>query len=148
MKLLAILFSVLPLVNGHEAYLARIPNPFGVAGFNALGHSNPGGGGPRNNFGQDFAAANLEWTLELCQMDSDGDQLTNGQELGDPCCQWAPTNGKPLITAGLSHPGVANSTTTNPALTNPDCPSSDATTFIYTTIAIVWTLLVTGYAMM
>ncbi len=28
------------------------------------------------------------WTKELCEMDSDEDGATNGEELGDPCCKW------------------------------------------------------------
>jgi hypothetical protein len=40
-------------------------------------------------------------------MDSDGDGITNGEELGDPCCLWTPTNPKPkgFRTTILSHPG-------------------------------------------
>lgn len=37
--------------------------------------------------GQD---AGNQWTLELCQRDSDGDGQTNGEELGDPDCIWKP----------------------------------------------------------
>mmetsp|Transcript_18058 Transcript_18058/g.36528 ORF Transcript_18058/g.36528 Transcript_18058/m.36528 type:complete len:735 (+) Transcript_18058:124-2328(+) len=39
-------------------------------------------------FGQDWKDAGFRWTTELCQADSDGDGLTNGEELGDPCCVW------------------------------------------------------------
>ncbi|RHY22798.1 hypothetical protein DYB32_009390 [Aphanomyces invadans] len=40
--------------------------------------------------------------------DSDGDGLTNGQELGDPCCIW--TKGAiPNQTVGLSDPGLGTS---------------------------------------
>ncbi len=27
-------------------------------------------------------------TKEFCELDSDGDGMTNGLELGDPCCEW------------------------------------------------------------
>ena len=37
--------------------------------------------------------------------DSDGDGRTNGEELGDPDCTWAPGTA-PKLTSGLSHPGV------------------------------------------
>ena len=37
--------------------------------------------------------------------DSDGDGRTNGEELGDPDCTWAPGTA-PKFTSGLSHPGV------------------------------------------
>ena len=36
--------------------------------------------------GKAFAAAGQLWTLTLCSADSDGDGLSNGEELGDPCC--------------------------------------------------------------
>ena len=76
----------------------------------ALGHVNETGGGARNQFGKDFAAAGFEWTpeyvtkyflpnnlnivninfvicyLRFCQEDSDGDGYSNGCELGDPDC--------------------------------------------------------------
>jgi desert hedgehog len=43
-------------------------------------------------------------------MDSDGDGITNGEELGDPCCLWTSTNPKPtgFRTTMLSHPGETN----------------------------------------
>jgi hypothetical protein len=41
-----------------------------------------------NPFGEDFREQGFAWTKKLCQMDSDGDGYTNGQELGDPCCTW------------------------------------------------------------
>ena len=40
-------------------------------------------------------------------MDSDGDRISNGKELGDPDCTWEP--GKdPKHTDDLSHPGICN----------------------------------------
>ena len=126
MKSICLLLWAFPIIYGREEYRARIPNPSGVAGFVALGHDDgANGGGPRNSFGQDFAANSLTWTKAFCEMDSDDDKLTNGQELGDPCCEWTPDNGKALITEGLSHPGLANSTTTNKALTNAECSAGN-----------------------
>jgi len=37
-------------------------------------------------FGRDFALRG-GWK-EVCQLDSDGDGVRNGEELGDPCCRW------------------------------------------------------------
>ena len=70
------------------------------------------GGGSLNLFGKDFQGEANIWTPALCKMDSDDDGKTNGEELGDPCCLWTPSNGATLITTGLSHPGQASSTTT------------------------------------
>ena len=41
-----------------------------------------------SSFGKDFSNASMIWTKEVCEMDSDEDGATNGEELGDPCCEW------------------------------------------------------------
>ena len=133
----------LHLAIAREEYLARIPNPSGVSGFAALGHTDGvNGGGPRNDFGIDFAANSYAWAGAFCELDSDNDGLTNGQELGDPCCEWTPDNGNALITEGLSHPGLSNSTSSNSALTSPTC--SHASTVVMPTI-FLWTCLLLAY---
>ncbi|KAK3764739.1 hypothetical protein RRG08_042048 [Elysia crispata] len=76
--------------------------------WSAVGHENPAGGGTRNSFGLDFRAAGYRWTQELCQMDSDGDGKTNGQELGDPTCAWTPAGAPPSRTENITHPGVCD----------------------------------------
>jgi dopamine beta-monooxygenase len=43
------------------------------------------------------------WTPELCRKDSDGDGKSNGEELGDPNCEWR-ENAIPDKNA-FSHPG-------------------------------------------
>ena len=73
----------------------------------------PTGGGARNAFGRDFAANEYSWTFQLCLTDSDGDGVSNGIELGDPCCLWTVSNNAKLITTGISHPGVATLQPTN-----------------------------------
>eukprot|EP00775_Hariotina_reticulata_P004469 gene4469-biopygen6205 len=87
-----------------------------------VGHINPKGGGPLNQFGRvserqvesvslgdeqaDFKEAGFTWTRELCFKDSDGDGFTNGFELGDPLCMWR--RGMPRPPAAvLMHPGVS-----------------------------------------
>ncbi|XP_033727074.1 tyramine beta-hydroxylase-like [Pecten maximus] len=70
-----------------------------------VGHLNPRGGGRVNPFGVDFRNAGMKWTRALCEMDSDGDGETNGQELGDPDCVW--TKGSvAAVTKDISHPGI------------------------------------------
>lgn len=41
-------------------------------------------------FGWDYMQTGGNWS-ELCKMDTNNDGLTNGQHLGDPCCQWRPS---------------------------------------------------------
>ncbi|KAK7114204.1 hypothetical protein V1264_000302 [Littorina saxatilis] len=98
--------------DGYGIYQNRIPNGDSVPSpcnpnviWRGVGHLNAQGGGIRNKFGLDFAAAGHTWTRELCQKDSDEDGKTNGQELGDPDCTWTPNSLPPLDT-GLSHPAV------------------------------------------
>ena len=78
----------------------------------------------RNGFGIDFASQRTVWFSDnndadcpqdctvaecpadcvgICPLDSDGDGLSNGIELGDPDCQWRP--GDRLPNGGTSHPG-------------------------------------------
>lgn len=83
----------------------------------AIGHATClGGTMPNNAFGLAFKANGYAWTQALCAADSDGDGLTNGEELGDPCCAWtAGAQGLPSMSAStyaFSHPGVATERTT------------------------------------
>jgi hypothetical protein len=66
--------------------------------YQPIGHTSCAGSTPTlNPFGVAFRNAGYQWTRELCMADSDGDGLTNGQELGDPCCRW--TQGAVLTEA-------------------------------------------------
>jgi hypothetical protein len=97
----------------------------------ALGHDKCVPGATRNTFGLDFKAAGLAWNTEFCMKDSDGDGLTNGEELGDPCCLWTPENKSPVgfRTTMLSHPGDAAETGASaaPKVNCPVKPSSPTT---------------------
>ncbi|CAL1532580.1 unnamed protein product, partial [Lymnaea stagnalis] len=72
-----------------------------------VGHILDAGSGERNPFGLDFLSAGKKWTDVLCRKDSDGDGMTNGQELGDPDCVWK-FNEVVHRTTGLSHPGICD----------------------------------------
>lgn len=108
------------IVVGFPNYRDRIPNSRSFSGINAIGHVDPNGGGERNAFGLDFGSNGFDWA-EICDLDSDDDGLTNGQELGDPCCQWTSSNPTALIDTGLSHPGEATDVSENPQLLNATC---------------------------
>ena len=69
---------------------------------------------PNNPFGVDFASAGHAWTAALCGADSDGDGLTNGEELGDPCCVWFRGAASNLSSYATSHPGFASSVSLSP----------------------------------
>ncbi|XP_060600292.1 dopamine beta-hydroxylase-like [Ruditapes philippinarum] len=109
--------SVSVCVYGHK-YMSehipngdRVPHPCGQGYiWEGVGHHYPGGakgtGGIRNRFGIDFKLASLKWTEELCKKDSDMDGQSNGQELGDPDCNWKPGD-VPKMEA-KSHPGICD----------------------------------------
>lgn len=84
----------------------RVPNTcFPSTKWMGVGHQNVNGGGERNPFGNDFKANGKTWNKTICQKDSDGDGLSNGQELGDPNCVW--TIGQtPTRSENITHPGV------------------------------------------
>ncbi|XP_059152477.1 MOXD1 homolog 1-like, partial [Physella acuta] len=65
-------------------------------------------------------------TTELCRKDSDGDGMTNGQELGDPDCTWK-ENSIPKRTTGLSHPGICD------PWDSPSCQAKPVTHPVYKT---------------
>lgn len=76
----------------------------------ALGHKDHNGDDPTqlNPFGMYMKVEGMHWTQQTCRGDADGDGYTNGEELGDPDCLWAPGH-TPSRTTDLSHPGYADS---------------------------------------
>ncbi|CCI48345.1 unnamed protein product [Albugo candida] len=91
--ILAVVLVTIVRYNKTEAlpkFVNRIPNGDQIEGTQAAGHENEEGGGPLNSFGKDFRDGGLAWTKRLCELDSDHDGATNGEELGDPCCSGVP----------------------------------------------------------
>ncbi|EQC36784.1 hypothetical protein SDRG_05618 [Saprolegnia diclina VS20] len=78
----------LATTSAFSTYRLRIPNGLSVKGFGAVGHVNKVGGGQPTQFGIDFERGGGRWNAAICALDSDGDGATNGEELGDPCCEW------------------------------------------------------------
>ena len=79
---------------GRGKRLTQLPNG-GVVGCNTC-HIG-GGGSPRNPFGLEVqanfltvsgSAGDVVWGPELASLDSDGDGVSNGAELGDPDGIW------------------------------------------------------------
>ncbi|RUS91460.1 hypothetical protein EGW08_000784 [Elysia chlorotica] len=111
------LFLVALAIGSSQAYMTfqnQIPNGNQVphpckANFMwpGVGHENRLGGGVNNQFGLDFKDAGYWWNEDICRADSDGDGMTNGQELGDPDCVWSPDQ-IPARSSDISHPGVCD----------------------------------------
>ncbi|GFS14086.1 temptin precursor [Elysia marginata] len=112
MKAFSVILLVAVLVCGLQArpqYLDLLPNSRNVVdcdgeNWPGFGHYNRWGAGTNNAFGSDFAVAGRKWTEAFCNADSDGDGLSNGQELGDPECVWR-VGEKPSRTEDITHPG-------------------------------------------
>ncbi|KAH7469065.1 hypothetical protein PRNP1_014160 [Phytophthora ramorum] len=93
-------------------FVAMLPNGGNVPDTPAIGHPDgTGDSAATNAFGDAFSEAGNKWTVELCMADTDGDGQTNGQELGDPCCEWD-MDANPVVqwTDGVSHPDDASKT--------------------------------------
>lgn len=76
-------------VYARPGYVNRVPTPYRCE----TCHSDPGNRNLRTGFGIDFGLARAVWANHdpmagICRLDSDGDELTNGEELGDPDCLW------------------------------------------------------------
>ncbi|XP_060070703.1 tyramine beta-hydroxylase-like [Ylistrum balloti] len=109
--LLVMILSSNWCVQGYPSFQTSIPNGGNVLDpcddntiWMGVGHHAMSGGGPRNCFGVDFAQNNKEWNSTVCEMDSDGDGKSNGEELGDPNCSWTPGSKPVGLTTG--HPGI------------------------------------------
>ena len=112
---LLLLLLFLLRVSAHPHYALLLPHAHDVfhddQNIAAIGHINFRGHGALNQFGKDFVLAGRKWTRELCEMDSDGDGRTNGEELGDASCEWKRhDDGDVPVYHGkrFTHPGVTN----------------------------------------
>ena len=99
-------------MNAHPHYTLYVPNGnnvfYGGQLVAAIGHHRHSGHGERNIFGRDFQLHGFRWTEDFCQLDSDGDGRSNGEELGDPFCVWS-RGRTPYRSSQITHPGLADS---------------------------------------
>ncbi|KAG7390034.1 hypothetical protein PHYPSEUDO_008996 [Phytophthora pseudosyringae] len=111
-----------------KKFVKMIPSGGNVPDTPAIGHSDgTGKDASTNTFGDAFSAAGNKWTKDLCETDTDGDGQTNGQELGDPCCEWdMDTNPVLQWTDGVSHPDDATKTSDESLWANIVCGSASA----------------------
>nr|AIG55511.1 secreted protein [Thraustotheca clavata] len=120
------LLCMISFVMAKPQYVARLPNGANVPNVPALGHTDPTGGDASvNAFGEDFHSNGKAWSTTFCQLDSDGDGATNGEELLDPCCTWK-VGAKLSSTGTPTDPGVKN-TFTATQLAALKCSSSSST---------------------
>ncbi len=102
-------------------FVRTVPTPFSCD----TCHDDPNMRQWRNGFGIDYATRRAIWATDddpgLCDLDSDGDGIRNGDELGDPDCNWRPNDRLPNVDAtnpgdsrdpnrcgdGVLHPGEA-----------------------------------------
>ncbi|GMF13557.1 unnamed protein product [Phytophthora lilii] len=124
-----------------RSYVSKLPNGAIVPGAAAIGHTDgTGSSSATNSFGDAFADADYTWTKTLCMADSDGDGQTNGQELGDPCCEWVKTTNPVLRwTTGVSNPGDATKKADPSLWANVQCGSTSSPTTAPTTSTPVTT---------
>ena len=116
----ALLFGGLGVgeVEARGKRMAQVPNG-GIAGCNTCHIS--GGGTPRNSFGLAIessfmtaagAAGDVVWGPDLAALDSDGDGVSNGAELGDTDGTWVTGDANPAGEAFA--PGDPESTPPQP----------------------------------
>nr|XP_022293908.1 temptin-like [Crassostrea virginica] len=94
-----------PCTNATDDYWPMVGHLFASRGefMRAQRTAEPGDSAFLNLFGKMFQTNNRNWTA-ICDMDADGDGQTNGEELGDPYCEWTinaipygPATGHPAI---------------------------------------------------
>lgn len=104
-------------ISARQFRVNQLPNGsrFGCANC----HVSASGGDARNAFGQMVeqkylnSQGNVMWGAELAKLDSDGDGITNGQELMDPNGTWKIGQANPGNSALVTNPGDMNSKPTD-----------------------------------
>lgn len=106
--LIFLVLTVATSATSRERYLRDVPSPFRCTTCHGDPQTDQSGPSFRNGFGFDYVFQNQNWAL-MCALDSDGDGLTNAEELLDPNCLWrsaGPTQPRaPLPEGSATHPG-------------------------------------------
>ncbi|VDI33513.1 Hypothetical predicted protein [Mytilus galloprovincialis] len=110
-KFVTLLLVISPMVLSRPNFRDLIPNGYHVpnpcripATWNPVGHYNPEHyTNLKNPFGVDFRANGFKWNATICRKDSDGDGMTNGEELGDSNCSW---HSGQKSSNPIGHPGI------------------------------------------
>ena len=110
-RALLLLTLVNPPSHSREVYLRDVPSPFACTTCHEDPRGNRQGANIRNGFGFDYVAERQEWA-RLCDLDSDGDGISNAIELLDPECEWRPAPlgqpNTPRPVGDATHPGDPN----------------------------------------
>lgn len=106
--LIFLVLTVASSAMSRERYLRDVPSPFRCTTCHGDPQTDRSGPSFRNGFGFDYVFQNQNWA-SMCALDSDGDGLTNAEELLDPNCVWrpaGPTQARPPLPEGsATHPG-------------------------------------------
>jgi hypothetical protein len=102
------LFLSASTVNGTMSFLEKLPN--GMAIGKILGHrTNKSDDTTLSPFGIAFMNANFDWSIKFCQQEFPlKPGISNGQALGDPCCQWKPGNTPQVTVTTVTFPSTSS----------------------------------------
>ena len=113
-----LLFLTLTTVHSHSEYRDKVPNGKNSPGnCYAWGHTNNCGSGQNQGNSQgNGVLAGATWSISTCKADPDGDEYTNGEELGNACCYGWEVNAnsdnvdtsKGVTSAGPSDGRISN----------------------------------------
>ncbi|KAJ0408224.1 hypothetical protein P43SY_004382 [Pythium insidiosum] len=102
-------------------FLEKIPNAE-AAGGKSLGHTDS----ELSAFGKEFKKANFDWA-KVCSQPFPGADMTAGEALGDPCCEWKSGAAPQKIDAFVSGKPVKKTTCSKNNPTTAPSPASPTT---------------------
>ncbi|KAJ0411813.1 hypothetical protein ATCC90586_002966 [Pythium insidiosum] len=102
-------------------FLEKIPNAE-AAGGKSLGHTDS----DLSAFGKEFKKANFDWA-KVCSQPFPGADMTAGEALGDPCCEWKSGAAPQKIDAFVSGKPVKKTTCAKNNPTTAPSPASPTT---------------------